>query len=75
MSRDPHVQALMVDLIRAIKVSLAAGDAARALVAELLKRGAGTGSLLLDDSESPTATLTPQDRKFLSALAIRPADR
>lgn len=73
--RDPHVQALIADLLRAVKVSLAAGDAARALVAELLKRGAATGSLCQDDAGGPTVTLTPQDREFLSALAIRLEDR
>lgn len=61
----------MADLIRAIEVSLAATEAARAAVAEMLKRGAETEVSLEGSERGSSLTLTPQDREFLSALSIR----
>lgn len=75
MSCDEHIQALMADLIRAIEVSLAATEAARAAVTEMLKRRAETEIPLEGSEPGLSFTLTPQDREFLSALSIRFEDR
>jgi hypothetical protein len=74
MSREPHVDALMKRLIRAIEVSLAATDAARDAVQEILRRGADTGIFFSGarGRGNPTAELTAQDREFLRAVSIRP---
>ncbi len=74
MSRDQHIQAMMVALTRAIEVSLAAGEAARAAVTELLKGGGRVRRFSQGDGLGPTLTLTTEDREFLSALSIRPED-
>jgi len=71
MSPDRHIEALMVDLIRAVEVSLAAGAAARAVVAGLLKRAAGIPTVFGNNEPGSSLTLTPQDRDFLNALSIR----
>lgn len=75
MSNDPHITALMADLIRAIEVSLAATEAARAAVAEILKRGTDGVSVVPSDDAGPALALTPGDREFLSRLSIRAEDR
>jgi len=75
MASDAHIQALMADLIRAIEVSLGATEAARAAVAEILKRGAETEVSLEGSEPGSPLTLTLQDREFLSALSIRLEDR
>jgi len=75
MSNNPHIKALMADLIRAIEVSLAATEAARAAVAEILKRGMDGASIVPSDEAGPTLALTPEDREFLSRLSIRAEDR
>lgn len=71
MSDDQHIQALIGDLIRATEVSLAASEAARALVAEILKRGAETRVFLEGSEPGSSLRLTPEDLEFLSALSIR----
>lgn len=75
MTRDSHLRAMMAELLQAIEVSLAASEAARALVEEILKRRAETGTFLQGTDASPSLTLTPGDREFLNALAIRFEDR
>ena len=75
MSRDQHIQELLATLIRAVELSLAAHETARAAVAEILKRGAETGSSFRFDESDPTLVLTPQDREFLRALSLRLEDR
>jgi hypothetical protein len=74
MSREPHVDALMKRLIRTIEVSLAATDAARDAVQEILRRGADTGIFFSGarGRGNPTSELTAQDREFLRAVSIRP---
>ena len=78
MVPNKHIDGLMEKLLRAIECSLAASQAARETVEEILKSGAetaiffaGTGAdaevLQGDDVE-----LTPQDREFLRTLSIRP---
>jgi hypothetical protein len=73
MSRDRHIQALMATLLEAIRASLAAREAAHALVAELLKGGTETASVF--SNNEPALTLTAEDREFLRALSIRVEDR
>lgn len=75
MSRGEHIQELMSALRRAIEVSLAASEATREAAAELLKRGSDAGTSFLTGESGPSLDLTPEDREFLRALAIRPEDR
>ena len=74
MPRDPHVDALMKKLLRAIEVSLAATDAARDAVHEILRRGADTGIFFAGaEGRGLTGfTLTAQDKEFLRAVSIHP---
>lgn len=74
MSREGHVDGLMKKLLRAIEVSLAATDAAREAVQEILKRGADTGIFFTGarGRGNPAFELTPQDKEFLRAVSIRP---
>jgi hypothetical protein len=74
MSREPHLDALMKRLMRAVEISLAATDAARDAVQEILRRGADTGIFFSGTRGrgNPTPELTPQDREFLRAVSIRP---
>lgn len=74
MSREPHVDALMKKLNRAIEVSLAAADAARDAVQEILRRGADTGIFFVGvrGRGTPSPQLTAQDKEFLRAVSIRP---
>lgn len=76
MPRDRHVAGLMEKLLRAIECSLAATEAARETVEEILKRGADTAIFFAGaGAETPPAedvVLTPQDREFLRTLSIRP---
>jgi len=64
----------MRKLLKAIEVSLAATDASREAVQEILRRGAETG--ILFTRPRGTAPLSPeltaQDREFLRAVSIRP---
>lgn len=76
MPRDPHVQRLMEKLLRAIECSLAASQAARETVEEILKRGAETAvffaGAVQESLEGKDVRLTAQDREFLRTLSIRP---
>ncbi|MBI4246929.1 MAG: hypothetical protein HY614_07040 [Candidatus Rokubacteria bacterium] len=74
MPREPHLDALMKKLLRAIEVSLAATDAARDAVQEILRRGADTGIFFsgAKGRGDPSPGLTAQDREFLRAVSIRP---
>ena len=78
MRRDPHVDSLMAKLLRAIECSLAASQAAREAVEEILKRGAETAIFFggapapSEASQGEPVELTPQDREFLRTLSIRP---
>ena len=68
----------MGKLLKAIECSLAASQAARATVEEILKRGADTAIFFTGTGLDPKAPegeevqLTPQDREFLRTLSIRP---
>ncbi|MBI4588318.1 MAG: hypothetical protein HY725_05730 [Candidatus Rokubacteria bacterium] len=78
MARDKHVDGLMEKLLRAIECSLAASQAARETVEEILKRGAETSIFFVGTGADPNPShgedveLTPQDREFLRTLSIRP---
>ncbi len=74
MSREPHVDGLMKKLLKTIEVSLAATDAARDAVQEILKRGADTGIFFTGarGAGNPAFELTAQDKEFLRAVSIRP---
>ena len=74
MPREPQADALMRKLVRAIEVSLAAADAARDAVQEILKRGADTGIFFSGarGRGNPSFELTAQDKEFLRAVSIRP---
>jgi hypothetical protein len=73
-AREPHLDALMKKLLRTIEVSLAATDAARDAVQEIIKRGADTGIFFAGAKGrgNPTPELTAQDKEFLRAVSIRP---
>lgn len=74
MPREPHLDTLMKKLLRTIEVSLAATDAARDAVQEILRRGADTGIFFSGarGRGNPAFELTAQDKEFLRALSIRP---
>ena len=74
MPREPHVDALMKKLLRTIEVSLAATDAARDAVQEILRRGADTGIFFTrtKSRSHPSYELTTQDKEFLRAVSIKP---
>jgi hypothetical protein len=71
----------MSKLVKTIEVSLAAADAAREAVQEILKRGAETGIFFSGARASGPKSadhpfeLTAQDRQFLRAVLIRPDSR
>ena len=78
MAGERHVDALMKKLLQTIEVSLAAAEAAREAVQEILKRGAETGIFFAsakNTSADPSMELTAQDREFLRAVSIRPDAR
>ena len=64
----------MKKLLQAIEASLAATDASRDALQEILRRGAATGLFFLGarprGSFSPE--LTSQDKEFLRAASIKP---
>lgn len=64
----------MRKLVRAIAVSLAATEAAREALQEILRRGADTGLFFSGARPrgNPTFELTTQDKEFLRAVSIRP---
>jgi hypothetical protein len=75
MARERPADALARKLLHAIEVSLAATDAARDAVQEILRRGAETGIFFAGTrrrDESPSFELTGQDREFLRAVSIKP---
>jgi hypothetical protein len=74
MPREPHVDVLMRKLVRTITVSLAATEAAREAVQEILRRGADTAIFFTGARArgNPTAEMTQQDKEFLRAVSIRP---
>lgn len=66
----------MTKLLKAIEVSLAAAEAAREALQEILKRGAETGIFFAGtparQGSEGAFELTAQDREFLRAVSIRP---
>jgi hypothetical protein len=74
MPRERQGDALMKKLLQAIEVSLAATEAARDAVQEILKRGADTGIFFAGTRSRGgfSTELTAQDREFLRAVSIRP---
>ena len=74
MPRERPVDALMKKLVHTVEVSLAATDAARDAVQEILKRGADTGIFFTGTRGrgNPSFELTAQDKEFLRAVSIKP---
>jgi hypothetical protein len=74
MARDSHLDTLMKKLVRAIEVSLAATEASRDALQEILRRGADTGIFFSGSRGrgNPTFELTAQDKEFLRAVSIKP---
>jgi hypothetical protein len=74
MARERQIDALLKKLMQTIEVSLAAADAARDAVQEILKRGADTGIFFAGSKKSVpvSAELTTQDKEFLRAVSIKP---
>ena len=64
----------MKKFLQAIEVSLAATEAARDAVQEIVKRGADTGIFFAGKEKRGAVSpeLTPQDKEFLRALSISP---
>jgi hypothetical protein len=68
----------MKKLLQTIEVSLAAAEAARDAIQEILRRGAETGIFFAgvkNTAGDPSVELTAQDREFLRAVSIRPDGR
>jgi hypothetical protein len=74
MARERQIDALLKKLMQTIEVSLAAADAARDAVQEILKRGADTGIFFAGSKKGApvSAELTTQDKEFLRAVSIKP---
>jgi hypothetical protein len=74
MARERQIDALLKKLLQTIEVSLAAADAARDAVQEILKRGADTGIFFAGSKKSVpvSSELTAQDKEFLRAVSIKP---
>ena len=76
MARAKHIDGFMEKLLKAIECSLAASQAARETIEEILKRGADTAIFFAGAdgkaAEGEEVHLTPQDREFLRTLSIRP---
>jgi hypothetical protein len=74
MPKERQHDALMRKLVQVIEVSLAATDAARDAVQEILKRGADTGIFFSGARRKGAFSpeLTSQDKEFLRALSIKP---
>ncbi len=74
MARERPVDALFKKLVHTIEASLAATDAARDAVQEILKRGAETGIFFAGTRSrgNPSFELTAQDKEFLRAVSIKP---
>lgn len=74
MRREGHIEPLMKKLLQAIEASLAATDASRDALQEILRRGADTG-LFFSGSRTRggfSPELTSQDKEFLRAASIKP---
>jgi hypothetical protein len=73
MARERHLEGLFKRLVQTIEASLAATDAARDAVQEILKRGADTGIFFTGaKSRGFSSELTAQDKEFLRAVSIKP---
>ena len=73
MARERQIDVLLKKLMQTIEVSLAAADAARDAVQEILKRGADTGIFFAGaKSRGFSSELTAQDKEFLRAVSIKP---
>lgn len=74
MPRERPVDVLVRKLAHAVEVSLAATEAAREAVQEILRRGADTGLFFAGRPRRGafSAELTAQDREFLRAVSIKP---
>ena len=74
MARERQIDALLKKLMQTIEVSLAAADAARDAVQEILKRGADTGIFFAGSKKGTpvSSELTTQDKEFLRAVSIKP---
>jgi hypothetical protein len=73
MAKERHVDALLKRLVQTIEASLAATDAARDAVQEILKRGADTGIFFAGaKGRGFSPELTSQDKEFLRAVSIKP---
>jgi hypothetical protein len=73
MPKERHVDVLMKKLVQTIEASLAATEAARDAVQEILKRGADTGIFFAGaKSRGFSSELTAQDKEFLRAVSIKP---
>jgi hypothetical protein len=70
---ERHVDTLFKRLMQTIETSLAATDAARDAVQEILKRGADTGIFFSGaKTRGFSSELTSQDKEFLRAVSIKP---
>lgn len=74
MARERQVDALLKKLLQTIEASLAAADAGRDAVQEILRRGADTGIFFAGSKKGVTVSseLTTQDKEFLRAVSIKP---
>ena len=73
MRRERPVEPLMKKLLQAIEASLAATDASRDALQEILRRGADTGLFFSGSrTRTPSPELTSQDKEFLRAASIKP---
>ena len=74
MARERHLDALLKKLLQTIEVSLAAADAGRDAVQEILRRGADTGIFFTGSKKgvAVSSELTTQDKEFLRAVSIKP---
>lgn len=74
MARERRADALMKKLLQAVEVSLAATEAAREAVQEIIKRGADTGIFFTGAKGRGafSSELTTQDKEFLRAVSIKP---
>jgi hypothetical protein len=74
MGRERHLDALLKKLLQTIEVSLAAADAGRDAVQEILRRGADTGIFFAGSKKgvAVSSELTTQDKEFLRAVSIKP---
>ena len=73
MRRERPVEPLMKKLLQAIEASLAATDAARDALQEILRRGADTGLFFSGTrARAFSPELTSHDKEFLRAASIKP---